>query len=112
MLLLVSFDTGTKKRLDGKWVETWGIGVETDVDYLDTLSIKVSKNKIRIRSLTEEFKYTAIQFDGEVLKFRINRTDSDFFVDYNLRYNGQYCFEGPVKNSDGLYDRVKLEKIR
>ena len=86
------FSKSQKKLLTGKWTEKW-IGVDTDVDEIDTLKISFVRRHLSIEDLSDSAViYDSIFLRKDVLSFRLERPSEhgeSFFVYYTLKLDLQ-----------------------
>lgn len=81
LTLSSAFSTKNKKdyKFDGNWLETWGVGQKTDVEYHDRYSIqKNTKGGHDISCSTNEYKFIDVVFRKDSLIFKcINLSGND-----------------------------------
>ncbi|MBX3163753.1 MAG: hypothetical protein KF900_04685 [Bacteroidetes bacterium] len=116
--LLSSCTSDPKQKLVGKWAEHWGIGTETDIQYVDTIQIQLTTDDNIIMSCVNNktLQYDNIIFDGNELSFRmenISDPNEKFYVYYKLKVqkNGNWM-DGSIENSRNKKNNIKLEKVK
>jgi hypothetical protein len=115
---LSSCNSDSKQKLVGKWAEHWGIGRETDINYIDTIQIQLTTDGNIVISCVNKkhFQYDKIVFDGNELSYRmenIDYQDGDFYVYYKLKVldKGDWM-DGSIVNSINHKEIIKLEKVK
>jgi hypothetical protein len=79
VLVIVTSSFGKKRpKFDGRWVETWGVGQKTDINYHDEYTIRMSDSKPISCQTSEHFVFIDIHFTKDSLTFKqINTTGND-----------------------------------
>ena len=90
--------------ISGLWSEHW---IDSDVDYVDTLSIEFKDQKLEIELLHSEFdwnpQFVNESFDGSILRFQVNANNvTNFFIfqrsdDPNQLFGKVYTWKGEIK---------------
>jgi hypothetical protein len=91
-ILFFAFMDYPKEKLVGLWAEHWGVGVQTDVTYVDTVQIQLSNNgEIEMKCINDQYYlYDKISFNGTELSYRKeNASDPNekFYIYYKLKIN-------------------------
>lgn len=100
---LWSFNTKAQS-IEGIWTEHW---IDSDVDYVDTVSIEFKDQKLEIELLHSEFdwnpQFVNESFDGSILRFQVNANNvTNFFIfqrsdDPNQLFGKVYTWKGEIK---------------
>ena len=107
-------------RLIGRWTEHWGtdtIHPETDVKYVDTITIANSSNGLEISCHHDHsYSYDKIRVSGDSVYFRMRNSDSStperpFYVNFRLRQVAPDRMEGRILNSNDETVEITLKKL-
>lgn len=71
------------QSLNGDWKETWGYGVETDIDYHDEYRITVINNTIAITCTNNDsYTYRDLQYNNGTFSFIMTNTSGNDDLPY------------------------------
>ena len=104
MVVLTSSIKQPMPSVSGLWSEHW---IDSDVDYVDTVSIEFKDQKLEIELLHSEFdwnpQFVNESFDGSILRFQVNANNvTNFFIfqrsdDPNQLFGKVYTWKGEIK---------------
>ena len=114
--------TGSRQesRIIGRWTEHWGkdsINPETDVDYVDTITISNVAGKLNINCHHDSsYVYDKIKVKGDSVYFRMKNMgsssdDEPFYVNFMLKQTANDRMEGRIFNSNNETVSMTLKKL-
>jgi hypothetical protein len=90
VILLVncmSFTPGTEPQWEGRWIENWGVGQETDIDYHDRYTIskdELSKSMKIWSTDKDHYRFCDVVVNGNVLELKLVNTMGYDTMPYRL----------------------------
>lgn len=119
--VLLAFGSGQPRQQSqvlGVWTEHWGtdtINPETDVHYVDTITIFSERNGLAIICHHDSlYRYDQIRAKDDSLFFRMENTsapNSPFFVNFFLKQVAPDRMEGRIFNSQDETVGIVLKKL-
>lgn len=83
----LSFTRDGAPQWEGRWIENWGVGQETDIDYHDryTISKDELSQSMKIWSTDKEYyRFCDVQVNGNVLELKLINTTGYDTMPYHL----------------------------
>jgi hypothetical protein len=101
------------QNIDGVWTEHWGKDTtETNVNYVDTLNIKMNKSGIKIQCINNHnYEYSNISFKDQKLNFTM-RNGGTFYVYYYLTQQNHDLITGHIINSQNKMVNIRLVRFK
>jgi hypothetical protein len=119
--VLLAFGSGQPRQQSqilGVWTEHWGtdtIHPETDVHYVDTITISSGRNGLAIMCHHDSmYRYDKIRVKDDSLFFtmeNISTPNSPFFVHFHLKQVAHDRMEGRITNSQNETVGIELHKL-
>lgn len=87
LIICMSFTPGTSPQWEGRWIENWGVGQETDINYHDryTISKDELSQSMKIWSTDKDYyRFCDVMVNGNVLELKLVNTSGYDTMPYHL----------------------------